>query len=161
MRTIALGIILTLMITTSALSQSESFTALQEKFSGLEDVHSFKAGGFLARTVLWFAGEHEIVKAIREINNISVITVPASAFAARGVTVPGYKKILQKDSFEELARAMDHGDHITLYLKSTQSRNNRYMLLIEEPGEIVAIEFSGYVDPTKILNHESISYNNE
>lgn len=160
MRRIALGIILTVMVTTSALSQSESFMTLKEKFSGLEDVYSFSAGGFLARTVLWFAGEHEIVKAIREIDNISVITVPASAFAARNVTVPGFKRILQKDSFEELARVTDHGDHITLYLKSTQSRDNRYMLLIEESDEMVAVEFSGYVDPEKILNNETISYNN-
>ena len=161
MRTIASGILLALIITTSAMSQSQSFLTLQEKFSDSKDVYSFNTGGFLARTVLWFAGEHEFVKAIKEIHNISVIIVPTSAFAAKGVSVSGFKRILDKDAFEELGRATDHGDQITFYLKSTQSKNNRYMILMEEPDEVLAIEFTGYVDPAKILNHENISYNNQ
>jgi len=159
MRTFAAFAILSVFITVSGLAQSKSFRSLQDKFSEDEDVYCFRTNGFLARTVLWMAGEHEFTKAIKDIENVSLITVPKSAFISRGVSVSGYKAILRKDLFEELARVDEQGDHVTLYMKSIENGNNRYMVLIEEPGTVVVIEFRGYVDPNLILKHEKLSYN--
>jgi len=160
MKTIATCIILSLVITTSALTQSKSFLTLKEKFSNGKDVYSFSTSGLFARTILWMAGEHEFNDAIKSIKNISLITVPKSAFKSEGVTVSGFKKVLREDSFEELVRVKDHGDDVTMYIKPTQNRNNRYIILVEEYDEVVVIELKGYVDPDFLLKNESLTFAN-
>ncbi len=159
MKTIAATTILFVSITVSGFAQSKSFRTLQDKFSDDEEVYCFHTSGFLARTVLWVAVEQEFTKAIKDIENMSLITVPKSAFASKGVSVSGYKAILRKNLFEELAHVDKHGDHVTLYMKSIKNGNSRYMILIEEPGTVVVIEFEGYVDPNLMLKHEKLSYN--
>ena len=109
MKSITTGIILLLAITTSSLAQSRSFQTIKEKFSGSEDVHCFSTNGFFARTILWMANEHEFNGAIKDIKSINLITVPKSAFRSEGVTVSGFKKVLQDDSFEQLARVTGSG----------------------------------------------------
>lgn len=158
MKTITTCIILSFVITTSVSAQSRSFVTFKEKFSDREDAHSFSTNGFFARTVFWIAGEHEFNKAIESIKNISLITVPKAAFRSKRVTVSGFKKMLREDSFEELVCVKDHGDDVTVYIKPTQNRNNRYIILVEESDEVVVIELEGYVDPDYLLNNKSISF---
>jgi len=55
-------------------------------------------------------------------------------------------------------RVKDHGDDVTVYIKPTQNRNSRYIILVEESDEVVVIELDGYVDPDYLLNNGSISF---
>jgi Domain of unknown function (DUF4252) len=139
-------------------AQSNSFQTFREKFSDGEDVHHFSTNGFLARTVLWMAGEHEFNSAIKSIRSINLMSVPKSAFRQEEVTVRGFKKVLREDAFEELTRIKDHSDDVTLYIRSTQSRNNRYIILIEQSDQVVLIEMTGYVDQDFWLNNKSLSF---
>lgn len=159
MRTFAICVILSVLFTSSLLAQSDSFLALKNKFSDSEDVYCFSTNGFLARTVLWMAGEHEFTDAVKHIDRIRLIVVPKASFRSKGVTLAGFRHILNEDSFEELANVKDHGDNVSLYLKSTPRRDNRYMVLVEQPDEVVVIEIQGYIDPNLILNHEALSFN--
>jgi len=52
----------------------------------------------------------------------------------------------------------EDGDVITFYMKSTESKNNRYIILVEESDNIVAIELTGYIDPEFLLKCESQSF---
>lgn len=103
-------------------------------------------------------GEHEFNDAIKGIRSIDLITVPKSAFGQAEVTVSGFKKVLKEDSFDELARVKDCGDDVTLYIRSTKSRNNRYIILIEQPEEVVVIELTGQIDPDFLLNSKALSF---
>jgi len=138
-------------------AQSNSFQAFRDKFSRGEDVHHFSTNGLFARTVLWMAGEHEFNDAVTSIKSINLVTVPKSAFKQEKVTISGFKKVLKKDSFEELVRIKDNGDDVTLYIRSTESHNNRYIILIEQSDNVVVIELKGYVDPDFLLNNSSLS----
>ena len=142
----------------SVIAQSNSFQAFGEKFSDEADVHHFSTNGFFARTILWMAGEHEFNNAVKSIKSINLITVPKSAFEQEKVTVSGFKKVLKQDSFDELARVKDNGDDVTLYIRSTETRNNRYMILIEQSATVILIELKGYVDPDFLLNNRPISF---
>jgi hypothetical protein len=142
-----------LLFSIAAQAQSESFTALKSKFKGSENVFCFgSGGGLLARAALWASGETEINDAIKRIHNIQLMVVSKDAFREKRVTVAGYKRVLAKDHYSELLHAKDGGDDVTVYIKPAGSRNNLYMILVEEPDEVVAIHFEGYVDPTAILN---------
>jgi Domain of unknown function (DUF4252) len=143
----------------SAFAQSDSFSLLKEKFKRQDDVVSFSTSGFFARTILWMAGEHEFTDAVKDIKNIHLITIPKAAFTEAGVSVNGFKKILVKDSFEELANIKEDGDDVTFFLQSTKSKDNRYVILVEEKDEVVAIEIRGYIDVEKLMKCESITYN--
>jgi hypothetical protein len=105
------------------------------------------------------AGEHEFNEAVRDIHDIRLITIPRSAFHARKVSIAGFKNVLRKESFQELVRVTEHGDDVSVYLKETPNRDNRYMVLVEEADNVVVIEFRGYVDPDVIFNHDKLSFN--
>jgi hypothetical protein len=158
MKTICSGVILTFFIATTGFSQSDSFIALKEKFAHHHNVFSFNTNSFWAGTIFWLAGEHEFYDAIERVKRISVITIPRDAFRAEDVSVTGFKKVMIQDSFYELARVKEHGDEITFYMKSTGSRDNRYMILVEDSENVTALELTGYIDPEFLLNCESHSY---
>lgn len=160
MNKIILCIFLSCILANSATAQSKSFQIFKEKFSGGKDVCSFSINGLFARTVLRMAGEHEFNNAIRNIRSVNLITVPKAEFQSEGVTLSGFKKILQEDSFEELVRVKDQEEEVTLYLKSTQNRDDRYIILVEESDEVIVVEFKGYVDPDFLLKNESRSFSN-
>ncbi len=160
MKKIALSILLALLLaSTSTFAQSESFFILKEKFAGERDVHHFAVSGFLARTVLWMADEHEFYNAIKEVRNIRLIVIPKDAFKSQEVTVNGFKKVLQNDGFEELLRVKDNGDDVTLYLQSASKKKDRYFVIVEERDEVVAIELKGLIDPDFIVKNQGIAYN--
>jgi len=158
MKAICSGVILTFFIATTGFSQSASFTALKEKFAYHHDAFSFSTSSFLGGALFWLAGEHEFYDAIKEIKRVSFISVPRDAFRTENVTIAGFKKVVSGDSFEELAHLKDNGDLVTFYMKSTGSKNNRYMILVEDSQNLIAIELTGYIDPEFLLKRESHSY---
>lgn len=157
MKTLCTGVILSLLLTTSVYSQSDSFIALKEKFAYHQDVYSFSTGTFLGTAILKMAGEHEFYNAVKDVRRISIIGIPRDAFKHENVSVSGFKKAMRKDSYNELARMKDNGDAVTFYMKSTESKNNRYMILVEDSDNVVAIELTGYIDPEFLLKCESHS----
>ncbi len=153
--------VLIIFITVStAFCQSESFITLKNKFHGSDNVHSFATSGFLAKAVLWMAGERDFRDAVKNIKQIRLISIPKREFEANDVTLNGFKKILRKDSFEELATVRDHGDDVTLYLQTNkQVKNNRYFLIVDDESEVIAIEIKGYIDPDVMLKNSQYSSN--
>ena len=157
MKTIAAGFILVFLFTTASFSQSDSFIALREKFAYHKDVYTFSSSAFLGGALFWMAGEHEFYDAIKNIKRVGFVIVPREAFRRENVSVAGFKSVIRQDSFYELAHMKEHGDLITFYMKSTESKNNRYMILVEDHENVVAIELTGYIDPEFLLKCESHS----
>ena len=129
-----------------AKSQSNSYLTMKETFKGGRDVHHISVSGFLCRTVLAMADEHEYQTAFTDVKNIKIITVPKSEFERRKLTLNGFKKVLREDSFQELAHFRDHGDLVSIYLQENKKNQNRYFILVDEENNIVALEIKGYVD---------------
>lgn len=149
-----------LLAASTAFAQSNSYQTLREKFRGERDVIALHASGSLARTILWIAGEKDFKDAIEHVKDIRFIVIPKNAFKANEVTLSGFKKIAQKDSFEELARVKDHGDVVTLMMQTSyKQKHNRYLLLVESNSEVVVMEIKGYIDPTLAAYREKIAYN--
>ena len=96
------------------------------------------------------AGEWEFKDAIEDVKQVRLITIPAEEFKSQGLSVKGFKKLLVKDSFEELASVRDHGDDVTFYLQST-GKKDRYVVLIQEPDEVVVVELKGSIDVNLLL----------
>ena len=157
MKTIAAGFIFVFLFSTASFSQSDSFIALREKFAYHKDVYSFSSSAFLGGALFWMAGEHEFYDAIKNIKRVGFVIVPKEAFSRENVSIAGFKNVIRQDSFYELARMKEHGDLITFYMKSTASKNNRYMILVEDHENVIAIELTGYIDPEFLLKCESRS----
>ena len=158
-RTVVFAVFLLAAISESG-AQSESFRTLEKKFSSDENVFTFSTSGVFARAVLWLAGEHEFKSAIKQVKNIRLITIPATAFGQNKVSVTGFKKIVAEDAYEELALVRDRGEEVTLYVQSLKNSSfNRYLILIDNPEEVVAVEIKGYIDPSLLNNqHLKVSY---
>jgi hypothetical protein len=153
-------------VSTAAIAQFSSFETLKNKFKGENEVFAISTSGFLARTVLWMAGEHDFRNSIRDISHVRLITIPKQAFRRHDVTVNGFKKLLVHDGYEELGFVKDHGDDVTLYMLSDESskkrkRNGNYFLLVEGSGEVVALEIHGQVDPEMLLHETKVAFNND
>lgn len=155
MKTIAAGFILAFISFNPAFSQSDSFIALREKFAYHKDVFTFSTSAFLGGALFRMAGEHEFYDAIKNVKRVGFVIVPREAFRRENVSIAGFKNVIRQDSFYELAQAKESGDIITFYMKSTESKNNRYMILVEEEENIVAIELTGYIDPEFLLKCNS------
>ncbi len=148
-----------LIASASVFAQSESYLTLKDKFVGEEDVHYFSVSGFLARTVLLMADEHEFYQAVKDVKTIRLIVIPREAFKAQDVSVKGFKKVLLSDGFEELARVKDNGDDVTIYLQSSSKKKDRYFVLVEDNDEIVGIEIKGNIDPEFLLENQPVAFN--
>jgi hypothetical protein len=157
MKSISASIILCFVLTGNGFSQSDSFIALKEKFAYHRDVYSFGTSAFLGGAVFLLAKEHEFYDAIKRVKRINVIAIPQQAFRREDVTVAGFKRVMRQDSFWELARMKESDDLITVYMKSTESKDNRYMILVEDSDNVIAIELTGYIDPEFLLKCESHS----
>ena len=131
-------------------SQSMSFEKLYDRFSGTEEVNCFSVNGFLCRAGLWVAGEHEFKDAIEKVNSLRLISIPTSNFAAQGLSVKGFKKILSEDDFESLASIREENSRIEIYLQQSNNPKNRYLVLVEESNLLTAIEIRGYIDVDKL-----------
>lgn len=149
-----LALVLTL---TGSFAQSKSYQILREKFAGTENVFSFRASGFVARTILWIAKENDYQNAIQEIRNVRVTIIPKAAFRKHDVTVSGFLKLTKKDGFEELAHVREHGEEVTILLQKPIPKNedNRYLVLVEEGSEVVVMEILGYLNPNILLKQKN------
>lgn len=139
----------------ASFGQSESYTLLKEKFRGHENVFSISTSGFVTRTVLTMAGEHEFNRVIKEVKHIHLTTIPTRAFRKEEVTVAGFIRKAKEDAFDELAKVDNAGDHITLLLQrqpKKRNKTNHYLLIVEERNEVVVMEIAGYIDPKLLLD---------
>ena len=147
--------ILFLSVTTLGFSQSKSYQALHNHFAGKEDVHSFSLSGFLCRAALTFVSHDDQVRSMaKDIHHVRFMVIPREEFGKQDLSVNGFKAFLAKDSFEPLASIRDHGDHVSVFHRSEGNQKDRYFVLVEEPGEVVAIEMKGYIDPSIFNNKE-------
>ena len=77
-----------------------------------------------------------------------MIIIPKKSFRQKNVTLGGFKKAAKKeDRFEEVMTIHDEGDDVSLLLQAGEKNSiNRYLLLVEDNSEVVAIELVGYID---------------
>jgi hypothetical protein len=154
MKKITTLIIALVLLSSVAFSQSKSYNALREKFRGYENVFSLSTSGFLTRTMLVFAGEHQINRAIKDVRKVRMTVVPRKAFKAERLTVDGFIKFAQKDGFEQLFQVHEYGDEVTLLRQTIgKKKADRYLLLIDGNSELVAFEMSGYIDHELMLRY--------
>jgi hypothetical protein len=140
----------------ATLAQSRSYSALKDNFIDQPDVHSFSVNGWFGRMVLNMVDEYEVRKAIQDLKHVRLITIPRHEFANRNLTVQGFKLLMKQDGFEDLAQINDQGNVVSVFVQEGKSKtNNRYLMLIEESSEIVAIELTGYIDPSKLVPTEN------
>jgi hypothetical protein len=140
-----LTILVLAVFVTQASAQSNSYQTLKDTFKEGDDVYAVSVNGMLCRTILRMAGEHEFREAITDIKNIRVIVIPMVEFKKRNLSVPGFKKILKEDAFQELANVRDHGDDVSVFFQEGKN-NDRYFFLIDEGDEVVGVELKGTVD---------------
>lgn len=134
-------------------AQSRSFQAFRDRFNGEENVQYFKVSGFVVRSVLGMAGEHEAKEAVRNIHKVRLAVVPREAFAQQEVTVAGFRKVMRQDAFDELMEFRENGDQVTVYSNASKDRDDRcYLMLVEDDDEIVLIEITGTVNEQYFKN---------
>lgn len=136
---------------TASQAQSRSFTTLKDKFSGSENVFSIRLGGFALRTVLWITGEPDWREDFGYVRNIRIINIPQQAFKTRHLSAKGFKEVLAKDQFHEMAAVYEDGDNVTVYMKDGGKRANIYFVLVESADEVTAVEIKGFLDPKKLI----------
>ncbi len=154
MKSISLLAVVLLLATTSLVAQSNSYQTLKHKFKDQPDVHSFSVSGWVGRLRLNMVGEHEFKKAIKDLDHVRFMVIPMVEFSEQHVSVNGFKKILKKESYEELAVIRDQGGVVFIYLNEGSNNKNHYFALVEEENEVVAIEMKGYLDPN-LLNSKN------
>lgn len=142
-----------------ATAQSESYQILKKKFNDSPEVHSFSVSGWVCKIVFSLAGEYEFKKAVEDIDHIRLFTIPRNEFAAKEVTVKGFKRLLKQDNYEQLAHIRDNGEDVTIYLRELSNKKNYYFVLVENEREVVAIEMKGYINP-EVLKEKSLALNN-
>ncbi|HEX8038844.1 MAG TPA: DUF4252 domain-containing protein [Chryseosolibacter sp.] len=151
MKTIVVLVAFLLAEPSLSMAQSRSFLTLKNKFSSTEDVFSFRASGFLSRSILRLAGEREFSRAIRKVKNIRLLTIPTAAFSAQRVSVNGFRNIVRNDGFEQLAVVRENGNEVNVYLQPVKnSKINRYLILIQDEAQVTAVEIKGYIDPERL-----------
>ncbi len=143
-------IALAILAAAPSFGQSKSFETLYDYFNGTNDVNCFSVSGFLCRAGLWVAGEHEFKAAIEKVNSLRVISIPTSNFAAQGLSVRGFKKVLSNYDFESLASIREENSRIEVYLQQGSNPKNCYLVLVEEADQLTAIEMKGYIDVDKL-----------
>ena len=158
MKKITVTVLVVTLITSLSYAQSKSFLTLKDKFAGERDVFSFGASGGLARLALRIAGERDWQEAISEVKNIRFIVIPKQAFRERNLSVSGFYKFVKSDGFESLAHIKERGQDVRIYVQERKKDDHRYLLLVNENNEFIAIEVKGYIDPEKI--RKEIAYNN-
>lgn len=135
----------------SALAQSRSYQALKDNFGDRPEVQSFSVDGWLGRMVLNMVGEEELRSAIKDLKHARFIIIPRDELARQNLSVNGFKSLIEKDMFQTLAEVREPGETVSIYIQEGKtSSRNRYLVLVEEASEIVAIELTGYLDPSKL-----------
>ena len=144
------------------ISGAQSFLQIKDKFQGKENVFSFSASGFVARSILWVAGEHDFRHSISRVDRFRLITIPKKVFAEQRVSVRGMKNLIEKDSFVEMLSIKDHGDDVTIYIQEGKGKkNHRYFLIVDSQNEVVVMEMKGYIEPDVLSRNSRLSFNEE
>ena len=150
MKTYILSIFLMLTISV-ANSQHNSIRVLKDRFRGEADVHSFKLEGLMARLALKMIDDHEFKEAISGVRSIEFITIPKEAFIQQRVSVSGYKKFLEENHFESLMEVKDNGEVVSFLLAPGKKRDY-YVVIVDNPREVVVFELKGYIDPAMLTS---------
>ena len=90
------------------------------------------------------------------------MSIPMSAFAENHVSVGGFKEVILKDQYNQLAQVRENHEEVTVYIQSPKTSSlNRYLILIHNPEEVVAVELKGYIDADALNRkyHEPLTYN--
>lgn len=141
--------------------QSSSFELLRDKFIDTENVQAISVGGFFCRTVMWMTGEDELREAIQELKHVRMITIPKQNFRQQKLSLAGFKKVLQSDRFESIAAIAEPDEKVEVFMQQTDSRTDRYFVLVEDNNEVVAIELKGKIDVAKLKSmHDDRNYRN-
>lgn len=157
----AIVTILLATFTSVAFSQSKSYSTLKHKFSGAENVTSVKISGLILKTALWIAGENDWSDDYGRVKSLRVMSIPQGEFRERNLSANGFKKVLVKDNFEEIASTFDNGERLTIYLREHKNASNLYFLVVESDKEVTAIEIKGYLNPQRIIeDHQKKHLNN-
>lgn len=135
-------------IAVGALAQSRSYETLRNKFKGKEGVHSFSIGGILLRATLGIVAHDEdpLRQSMRNVSHVRFMVIPEDAFAEEKVSVNGFKSYLKNDSYDQVAEIKDKGERITIFHRAEGNRDGRYFVLVEDNGEVVAMEIKGDMD---------------
>ncbi len=162
MRSIATSVILILTFATNSLAQSESFKTLRDKFEDSENVFCLRTSGFLTRSVLAFAGERDFKNAMRDVKSIRMMVIPHDAFREKNVTLSGFQKFAESDSFEPLLKVRDDGDDVTLLVQHGDKKDDpRYLVLIDNDHEVVVLEVRGRINERLMFkDSHSVTYIN-
>lgn len=155
MKTYILSIFFLLTISV-ANSQHNSIRVLKDRFRGEADVHSFKLEGLMARLALKIIDDHEFKEAISGVRSIEFITIPKEAFIQQRVSVSGYKKFLEENHFESLMEVKDNGEVVSFLLAPGKKRDY-YVVIVDNPREVVVFELKGYIDPAMLTNQKITS----
>lgn len=151
--------LLLVLVAIVASAQSKSFITLREKFAGEKEVYAFRFSGGFARLALRIAGEHDFYDAIRDVKSLRFIVIPKNAFHEKHLTLGGFRKFAKEDGFEEVASIRDHGDNVDILMQRGKKDSiNRYLVLIDDGGEVVAVEMKGNINPEEL--RREIAYNN-
>lgn len=149
--------ILIVILLSSAVSisfgQSQSFKTLSNKFADEDNVFTIKTSGLITRSVLKIAGEDDVRDALRDIKKVRMIVIPEAAFHIKDVSPEGFIKYAQStDGFEEVLRARDGKENVTLLVKKgTENKQDRYLFVIDSGNEIVVAEMKGTIDYKKMF----------
>ncbi len=151
-----------LLISGTAIAQSNSYESLRDNFKGGEDVVSMSVGGFLLRTTLWIMEQEEEtepwMQGVKEINHLRFIHIPKEEFSKRGLKINSFRKFVMKDGFEQLLVVKDGKDDIQIYLQEDAHQENRYLIIAEESDEVTVFELTGYIDIEKLAaTHKQLS----
>jgi len=159
MKTPLTTLLLLLTLAVSSFGQSKSFNALHDKFAGRKDVVSVRTSGFIARTVTWLAGEEDFREALQEIRSVRLMVIPSAAFLQEDVSVSGFKKFARNDKFDMLMTVRDGSEYVTVMMRE-EKNENRYIILVEDRHEVVAMEVRGYIDHEKLFKDSRyVSFN--
>ena len=135
-----------------AVGQSNSYQSMKNTFIGGDDVHAFSVNGVFARAIFRMADEHAFSEAITDVKSIKLITIPKNEFGLKGVSVPGFKKLLKEDSFQELADFRDKGDYVTFFHQKNGRGNDCYFILVEDEDDVIGIEMKGSINMNALMN---------
>ncbi len=129
-------------------AQSRSYETLRNKFRGKEGVHSFSIGGILLRAALGIVAHDEdpLRQSMRNVSHVRFMVIPEDAFAEEKVSVNGFKNYLKNDSYDQVAEIKEKGERITIFHRGEGNRDGRYFVLVEDNGEVVAMEIKGDMD---------------
>ena len=153
---------LALLIACSAASvhaQSDSYKMLRRHFADSPEVRSYRLNGLMCRVIVKILenDDETLAAALDDVRHVRFMTIPREAFTAQGLTVGGFKSRLPKDGFEVIADITNDGSTLAFFHRQEERHKNCYFVIIEDEGEVVAIEMKGNIDPAIFASETALS----